>query len=299
MENKETAVVKRDPRVDRLQAMFAKGAPELAKVIPETMRKHLTPDRIAKIVISAALRSPDLLNCCPASILKSAMTATSLGLECDGLLGGAYLVPFNNRSTGKKEAQFIVGYRGLIDLARRSGNIKSIEAHVVREGDHFLCRLGTESRLEHTPNWAADTLGKMVAVYAVAHFRDGGYQFEVMTKAQVDAIRRSSKAGNFGPWKDHYEEMSRKTAVRRLAKYLPLTIDARIAMATEDTTDETERTTATGEAAIALGETIEVVSDGHGGDTDRDLSAVFDVGAGDGPVVHDGQQSAGSVGPGT
>ena len=205
-------IVRRDPRVDRLNNLVAKSLPELEKTIPATMKKHLTPDRITKIIISATLRQPKLLDCEPASILKAAMTATSLGLECDGVLGGAYLVPYG------KEAQFIIGYRGLIELARRSGNIVSIEAHVVRRGDLFRCRLGTEGFIEHEPNWETDELGEMFCVYAVAKFKDGGHQFEVMTRAQVDAIRRSSKAGNFGPWKDHYDEMARKSVVRRLAK---------------------------------------------------------------------------------
>jgi len=285
-------IVKRDPRVDRLNVLVAKSMPELEKTIPASMRKHLTPDRITKIIISATLRQPKLLECEPASILKAAMTATSLGLECDGVLGGAYLVPYG------REAQFIIGYRGLIELARRSGNLTSIEAHVVRRGDSFRCKLGTEGSIEHEPNWEADELGEMFCVYAVAKFRDGGgHQFEVMTRAQVDAIRKSSKAGNFGPWKDHYEEMARKSVVRRLCKYLPLSVDVRQALVAEDDSAEPPRTSTVTEVNAILGESIDAqASQGHTDLSGVDrriestgLSAVLDPGTDDGPVVHDGQ----------
>jgi len=283
-------IAKRDPRIDRLNAMVIKSMPEMEKAIPASMKKHLTPDRITKIIISATLRQPKLLECEPASILKAAMTATSLGLECDGVLGGAYLVPYG------REAQFIIGYRGLIELARRSGNIVSIEAHIVRRGDTFRCKLGTEGSIEHEPDWEARELGEMFCVYAVAKFKDGGHQFEVMTKAQVDAIRKSSKAGNFGPWKDHYEEMARKTAVRRLAKYLPLSVDVRQQIAQEDIQNEPVRVSTVGEVNAILGESIDAesvqadqdLSGNDRGDESGGLSAVLDPGTDDGPVVHDG-----------
>ena len=283
-------IVRRDPRVDRLNVLVSKSMPELEKAIPTSMKKHLTPDRITKIIISATLRQPKLLDCEPASILRAAMTATSLGLECDGVLGGAYLVPYG------KEAQFIIGYRGLIELARRSGNIVSIEAHIVRRGDAFRCRLGTEGSIEHEPDWEAAELGKMFCVYAVAKFKDGGHQFEVMTRAQIDAIRRSSKAGNFGPWKTHYDEMARKTAVRRLAKYLPLSVDVRQQIAQEDVQSDHARVSTVGEVNAILGESIDAESVQAGPDLPGDdgrgaegsLSAVLDPGDDDGAVVHDG-----------
>ena len=285
----ETALAQRDPRVDKIRAAFQAAGPKLSASIPATMKKHMTPDRIANIVVSAALRQPALLECSPASILKSCMTATALGLECDGLLGGAYLVPFWNSKTRQKEAQFIVGYRGLIDLARRSGNITSIEAHVVHSTDKFRCQFGLDPKLEHEPDWNAETPGPMVAVYAIARFRDGGYQFEVMTRAQVDAVRSMSKSGSHGPWNDHYLEMARKTVVRRLAKYLPLSIEVRDAMVKEDD-QEPAKPTEVAELASILGETIdaestaqdtqaEAVPSKHGGDTSTDFSDLLDPGS--------------------
>jgi recombination protein RecT len=284
--SENTSIAARDPRVDKIRAAFQAAGPKLAASIPATMKKHMTPDRIANIVVSAALRQPALLECSPASILKSCMTATALGLECDGLLGGAYLVPFWNSKTRQKEAQFIVGYRGLIDLARRSGNITSIEAHVVHSNDKFRCQFGLEPKLEHEPDWNAETPGPMVAVYAIARFRDGGYQFEVMTRAQVDAVRQMSKAGDFGPWKDHYLEMARKTVVRRLSKYLPLSIEVREAMVKEDA-QEPAAPTAVAEMSALMETTIdaestvsepqtETLSTEHGGGEATDFSDLLD-----------------------
>lgn len=281
-----TEIAKRDPRIDALATVMNKNHHNLAQIVPAAMKKHMTPERIVKMVLAAASRSPKLLECSPMSVLKSCMTATQLGLECDGVLGGAYLVPYYNGKARCMEAQFIIGYRGLIELARRSGNISSIEAHVVRRGDKFRCSLGTEGKIEHEPDWEARELGEMFAVYAVAKFRDGGMQFEVMTKAQVDDIRKSSKAGDFGPWKDHYDEMARKTVVRRLCKYLPLSVEMRQAFVEEDSDPEEPRISDVGAVAMALGETIDgesqVTEDLPGtndGGVSSDLSAVFDAGS--------------------
>jgi recombination protein RecT len=209
--------------------------------IQQILPKHLSADRILKVALVAASRNPLLLECDAMSILRSVMSSSQLGLEPDGPLGSAYLVPFKNKN-GRMEAQLIVGYRGLIDLARRSGQIVSIEAHVVREKDKFECSFGLEPVLKHVPDWSDDP-GKQIAVYAVAKLKDGGVQAEVMTKHEVDAIRKRSRAGNFGPWVTDYEEMSRKTVVKRLAKYLPISVELSQALEVDNAAD-------TGEMAV-------------------------------------------------
>jgi recombination protein RecT len=146
------------------------------------------------------------------------MQAAQLGLEPTGVLGGAYLVPY------KETCTLIIGYRGLIDLARRSGQIESIEAHVVYSNDRFRCHYGLSPVLEHEPAWEGPP-GAVKAVYAIAKMKDGGMQLEVMTRAQVDAIKARSKTSGSGPWVTDYDEMARKTVVRRIAKYLPLTTE--------------------------------------------------------------------------
>jgi len=224
-------------RMTSLKTLLEGQRASIQAVLP----RHLSAERILKVALVAASRNPLLLECDAMSILRSVMSSSQLGLEPDGPLGSAYLVPFKNKN-GRMEAQLIVGYRGMIDLARRSGQIVSIEAHVVREKDKFECSFGLEPRLVHVPDWSDDP-GKQIAVYAVAKLKDGGVQAEVMTKHEVDAIRKRSRAGNFGPWVTDYEEMSRKTVVKRLAKYLPISVELSQALEVDNATD-------TGELAV-------------------------------------------------
>lgn len=202
-----------------LRDLLERSKPKFQDVIP----KHLSADRLVRVAIAACSRTPKLLECTPMSVLNSVMQSAQLGLEAGGPLGDAYLVPYG------RDCQLIVGYRGLINLARRSGQIASIEAHVVHQQDRFVCRYGLEPVLEHEPHWGEEP-GPMVAVYAVAKLKDGGTQAEVMTKAQIEAIRTRSRAQNGGPWTTDYDEMARKTVVRRLCKYLPLSVELATAL---------------------------------------------------------------------
>lgn len=224
-----TAIQKPTSAIGTIRDLLERARPKLAEVTP----KHLTPDRLIRVAIAAAGRTPALLKCSPASLLNSVMQAAQVGLEPGSALGEAYLVPY------KDTCQLIIGYRGLISLARRSGQIVSIEAHVVHERDKFTCKYGMNPTLEHEPDWSAAP-GEVIAVYAVAKLRDGGTQVEVMTRAQVDAIRARSKASGSGPWVTDYAEMSRKTVVRRLCKYLPLSIEMAEALAIDDATEGAE-----------------------------------------------------------
>ena len=187
--------------------------------IASRLPRHLTPDRITKVALTAINKTPALLACTKESLLMSIMQAAEVGLEPGGALGEGYLVPYG------KQCQFIPGYRGLISLARRSGQIVSLEAHVVHAKDSFTFELGLESKLVHVPNLEDEDPGPLRFVYAVAKLQGGGVQFEVMSRAQVEAIRKRSKAGGNGPWVTDYEEMARKTVVRRLFKYLPVSVE--------------------------------------------------------------------------
>lgn len=205
--------------LDNLKTLFDKARPAIEAVVP----RHLTGEKILKITLSAASRTPDLLKCTPQSILLAVMQSAALGLEPNTPLGHAYLIPYRNGD--KFECQFIPGYKGLIKLAIQSGDVASVWTRVVHQGDHFEVLQGTEERLVHRPVLGRDdsqAAVTMLCVYAVAKMKDGSVIFEVMTKAQVDAIRSRSRASKGGPWVTDYEEMARKTAVRRLAKYLPL-----------------------------------------------------------------------------
>lgn len=154
------------------------------------------------------------------------------------------LLPFGNGKDkqGRPNAQLIIGYRGMIDLARRSGQIVSLSAYCVHEQDTFNYKLGLDPDIEHIPASVADR-GKVTHVYAVAKLKGGGVQFEVLSRAEIEAIRSTSKAGNSGPWKDHWEEMAKKSAIRRLFKYLPVSIEAVRAVEIDEKSDRGEAVT--------------------------------------------------------
>lgn len=226
----QTAIAKVDPRQASLKDLFERSRGAIAQVVP----RHLTADRILKVTLSATARTPKLLECSQTSILQSVMQAAQLGLEPGGPLGHAYLVPFKNK--GAMECTMIVGYKGLIDLARRSGQIDSIEARIVCERDKFKISYGLVQVLEHEPFMDGHP-GKIVAVYAIARIKNSLPQVEMMTRDQVDAIMAMSKtAGNQdGPWAMHFDEMARKTVVRRICKYLPLSVELATAIEAEET----------------------------------------------------------------
>ncbi len=197
-------------------------------ILPDSMDLK----RFVKTAMIALSKNPDLQRCTQESIVRSVIEAAEAGLEPTGMLSRAWLVPYNNK--GVNEAQLQIGYQGLIDLARRSGEVSKIIARVVYEGDHFRVVQGSEERVEHEPAFATEDPLKITHVYAVVTYRSGDTQHEVMTKAQVDMVRSRAKAKNADAWTNHYPEMARKTVVHRLAKYLPLTPEAVEAIAKDD-----------------------------------------------------------------
>lgn len=188
---------------------------QLALAVP----KHLNADRMARIAATELRKNKALLNTETTSFLGSVMQAAQLGLEPGSALGQAYLVPYGN------QCQLIIGYKGMIDLARRSGQVLSLNAYAVREGDDFSFQLGLKPDIHHVPSLEADRINKPITyVYAVATLKGGGYQFEVMSRAEVEAVKVKAKSKNI--WTNYFEEMAKKTVIRRLFKYLPVSIEA-------------------------------------------------------------------------
>lgn len=213
-----------------INGMLERYKGEIARALP----KHMTADRMARIALTECRKTPALLRCKPESLFGAVIQAAQLGLEPGGALGHCYLIPFG------QEVQFIVGYRGMIDLARRSGQITSLEAHAVYEGDEFECVFGLQSDLKHVPDWQNPNRAdpdKLKFVYAVAKLKDGGVQFEVMSRTEITAIRARSKAGKSGPWVTDYVAMALKTVIRRLFKYLPVSIELSTAVALDERTE--------------------------------------------------------------
>ena len=215
----------------QLSKLFSTYRNQIAKAIP----RHLTPERMIAQATTLVSTTPEIAECSAASIIGSVLQASILGFQPVAALGQCYLVPFNNRKSGKREAQFLIGYKGYIDLARRSGNIKTIYAQAVYTNDRFEYEFGLTPSVKHVPTQDADR-GALTHTYAVAHFTNGGYSFEVMTKAEIDAVRRTSAAGKsaYSPWNNFYDEMAKKTVVRRLSKYLPLSVDSQQAIAADE-----------------------------------------------------------------
>lgn len=196
--------------------------------------RALSADKIVKLFALAASRTPKLMQCTPISVANAMMQCAELGIA-PGTLGTAYLIPFENRKAGTVECQLIVGYRGLVELARRSGQVATITADIVREGDEFEYENGVEPKLRHRPK--AATAAKRTHAWAAVKFKDGSYQFAVLRWEEVEAIRGRSRAGQSGPWVTDTDEMAKKTALRRLCKLLPLTLEIAAQMEKADRTE--------------------------------------------------------------
>lgn len=218
--------------------MLEKMKPEMAKAMPA----HMTAERMARIILTEMRKTPKLLQCDPLTVVASTMVCSQLGVEV-GVLGHAYLIPYWNKKKGVFECQFQLGYKGMIDLARRSGQIVSISAHCVYAKDTFEFEYGLEEKLKHVPSKEVSSKGgKFDYVYAVAKLVGGGHQFEVLTHADVEAVRKKSPGGNTGPWLDYYDEMARKTAIRRLFKYLPVSVEMQKAISYEENLESKDDT---------------------------------------------------------
>lgn len=198
---------------------------QMAPAMSQALPKHMDVDRLMRLTMTTIRTTPELRNADMGSLLGGVMQAAQLGLE-PGLLGQCYLLPFKNNKKGITEVQFIIGYKGMIDLARRSGHIQSIYAHAVYENDEFEYELGLNPKLNHTPTMESEK-GQYLGSYAVAHFKDGGYQMEFMPKAEIDKRRNSSPGGRskYSPWNNYYEEMANKTVIRHMWKYLPISVE--------------------------------------------------------------------------
>ena len=211
---------------------------DAAKIqLQQVAAAHMKPERMMRLMANAIRTTPKLGECDPMSLLGGLMTCAGLGLEPNTLMGHAYLIPFKNNRKKITEVQLVVGYKGLIDLARRSGHITSISANIHYSDDEvWEYEEGTEARLRHIPGAQE---GDKRHAYAIAKFRDGGHAYVVLPWAKVMKIRDGSQgwqtAVKFGatdrnPWKSHEDEMAKKTAIRALAKYLPLSVEFRDAL---------------------------------------------------------------------
>lgn len=225
-----------DDPTGQMQRLLRKSWPRIAAVIGNNM----SPQRLFQMYVSTINREPQLAACSVQSVLSCFMKCAALGLEpsnVDGL-GRAYILPYGNKNMrGQKEATFILGYKGMIDLARRSGQIGSIAARAVHEGDEFEYSYGLEETLRHVP---CANPGRLTHVYMVATFKDGSHYMHVMNAKEIEeAAKRSPSYGKaMSPWKSDYEAMAKKTVIRRAFPYLPVSVEAQSAAAADDRTPD-------------------------------------------------------------
>lgn len=203
---------------------------QIAKALPSV----ITPERFTRMVLTALSSTPQLNQCSPKSFLGAMMQAAQLGVEPNTPLGQAYLIPYRNH--GNMECQFQLGYKGMIDLAYRSGEIISISAHEVCENDEFSYELGLEEKLYHKP--ALTDRGPVILYYATFKTKHGGCGFAVMSVDDVRAhMKKFSKAagGSFSPWSTNFDEMAKKTVLKKCLKYAPIKTDFVRAVSTDET----------------------------------------------------------------
>lgn len=207
-------------------AMLTAYRDEIARALP----RHMNADTMLRVALTAFRLTPKLRECHPASVFAAVIQASQLGLR-PNMLGECFLIPF------KDECQLIIGYQGLLQLARRSGEIASIGAYLVHVKDQFAVSFGTEPGITHVPYLDSDP-GDVRFGYAVAKLHGGGTHVELMRLDEILRIRdrssnvvRAKKAGYKTPWDTDPEEMMRKTLIRRICKYLPKSPELATALA--------------------------------------------------------------------
>lgn len=212
---------------------------EFKRALPD----QVSVQRFVRIAITVVRTNPNLMKCDGMSIVAALMQSAQLGLEPNTPLGQAYLIPYKNKRVinGKEtyvdEAQFQIGYKGLITLALRTGEYKAIYAHEVYQNDDFEYSYGLNKNLHHVP--ADVPIGEPVRYYAVYHLKNGGYDFVVWSKERIDQhANQYSKAVQKGwtsPWKTDYPGMAKKTVLKEVLKYAPKSIEFAQQLAADET----------------------------------------------------------------
>ena len=217
-----------------IQNTIERMMPEIKKALPNT----ITPERFTRITLSALSNNPTLKLCSELSFLSAMMTSAQLGLEPNTPLQQAYIIPYKNH--GNYEAQFQIGYKGLIDLAYRSGQVKTIYAEAVHENDTFEYELGLNPKLVHVP--ADRNRGEVTHYYAVFKLVNGGEGMFVASKD--DILKHAEKysksyAKDTSPWKTNFDEMAKKTVIKQVLKYAPLSTDFMSKLTADETIHKT------------------------------------------------------------
>lgn len=208
-----------------MEQLLTKMGGQIQKALPSMVSN----ERFQRVALTAFSNNTKLQQCDPMSFIAAMMQSAQLGLEPNTPLGQAYLIPYG------KQVQFQIGYKGLLELAQRSGKIKTLYAHEVRENDTFDIDYGLNQTLTHKPLLKGDR-GEVIGYYAVYHLDTGGNSFIFMTKDEVlEHAKRFSKTYSSGPWQTDFDAMAKKTVIKQLLKYAPLSIELQKATSMDET----------------------------------------------------------------
>ena len=255
--NNGATVTKKENKQKTIFDVIQAGAKQFATALP----KHINSDRFVRIAITTIRQNPKLAQCNQESLLGALMVSAQLGLE-PGVLGQCYLIPYG------RECQFQIGYKGMIELLRRSGQLKDIYAYSVYENDEFEMAYGLNRDLKHKPN--LQDRGNFIGCYCVAVLKDDARAFEYMTKDEIEAHgKKFSKTYGNGPWKTDFEAMAHKTVVKKMLKWLPVSVeflemaakDEKSFKVADEKTGETEEVIVLDDGMVVNGETGEVIEE--------------------------------------
>jgi recombinase, phage recT family len=266
-------MVKKENKSKTIFDVIQAGAKQFATALP----KHVNSERFVRIAITTIRQNPKLAQCNQESLLGALMVSAQLGLE-PGVLGQCYLIPYG------RECQFQIGYKGMIELLRRSGQLKDIYAYSVYENDEFEMTYGLDRDLKHKPN--LQNKGNFIGCYCVAVLKDDARAFEYMTKEEIEAHgKKFSKTYGNGPWKSDFESMAHKTVVKKMLKWLPLSVeflemankDEKTFKVADEKTGETEEIIVLEDGMVVNGETGEVIEEAkdNGKDMDKVVEGLF------------------------
>ena len=255
--NNGATVTKKENKPKTIFDVIQAGAKQFATALP----KHINSERFVRIAITTIRQNPKLAQCNKESLLGALMVSAQLGLE-PGVLGQCYLIPYG------RECQFQIGYKGMIELLRRSGQLKDIYAYSVYENDEFEMTYGLDRDLKHKPN--LQDRGNFIGCYCVAVLKDDARAFEYMTKEEIEAHgKKFSKTYGNGPWKTDFEAMAHKTVVKKMLKWLPVSVeflemaakDEKSFKVADEKTCETEEIIVLDDGMVVNGETGEVIEE--------------------------------------
>lgn len=222
--NATTAIAEQSPEA-KFRAQFERLGPEIGTALPP----HVPLERFMRVVLTAVNGNPALIDADRRSLFEAAMKAAQDGLLPDGRDGALVIFNTKVKVDGKDvtiaKVQWLVMVGGLLKKVRNSGELKEITSHVVYERDEFNYVLGDDEKITHKPYTGPEEPGSVIMVYAIAKTKDEGIYREVMTVRQVERVRAVSRAKDGPAWKNWWDEMARKTVIRRLSKRLPTSAD--------------------------------------------------------------------------